>query len=194
LQCINQRSLLPSARGYVPLVRFNGAPSPVAADSSASHIACMVAKTPKRRKASNPLVSALARWESEGGAATSPCPSQRERSVSCSALGRRYSCSGMICLHPSSGNFRTRRCPGRGAPHGGTEGANRFAFFTSIRMTSGDRSDALPADPLSSRRRALVAWAAPQTSACDQGPVLLLPNEIRATTRRALRCCGGCSG
>jgi hypothetical protein len=28
----------------------------------------MVAKTPKRRKASNPLASALARWESEGGA------------------------------------------------------------------------------------------------------------------------------
>jgi hypothetical protein len=28
----------------------------------------MVAKTPKRHKASNPLASALARWESEGGA------------------------------------------------------------------------------------------------------------------------------
>lgn len=41
---------------------------PMAAGSSASHIACMVAKTPKRRNASNPLASALARWESEGGA------------------------------------------------------------------------------------------------------------------------------
>jgi hypothetical protein len=28
----------------------------------------MVAKTPKRRKASNPLAGALARWENEGGA------------------------------------------------------------------------------------------------------------------------------
>jgi len=28
----------------------------------------MIAKTPKGRKASNPLASALARWESEGGA------------------------------------------------------------------------------------------------------------------------------
>jgi hypothetical protein len=46
---------------------LHGAPSPVAAGSSACHIACMIAKTPKRRKASNPPASALARWESEGG-------------------------------------------------------------------------------------------------------------------------------
>ena len=51
---------------------LHGAPFPVAADSSASHIACMVAKTPKRRKASNPLAGALARWESEGGALVGP--------------------------------------------------------------------------------------------------------------------------
>jgi hypothetical protein len=75
---INKRSLAPFARrlgrsGDVDM----GAPFPVAADSSASHIACMVAKTPKRRKASNPLASALARWESEGGA---PGPASEEPS------------------------------------------------------------------------------------------------------------------
>jgi len=43
-------------------------PVPVAEGSSACHIAYMNAKKPKRRKASNPLASALARWESEGGA------------------------------------------------------------------------------------------------------------------------------
>ena len=32
----------------------------------------MVAKTPNRRKASNPLAGALARWESEGGALLGP--------------------------------------------------------------------------------------------------------------------------
>lgn len=40
-------------------------------------ITCMAAKTPKRRKASNPLASALARWESEGGA---PGPASEEPS------------------------------------------------------------------------------------------------------------------
>ena len=37
----------------------------------------MIAKTPKRRKASNPLANALARWESEGGA---PGPASEEPS------------------------------------------------------------------------------------------------------------------
>jgi hypothetical protein len=59
---INQRSLAPFARrlhrsGAV----LHGALFQVAAGSSASHIACMAAKTPERRKASNPLASALAR-------------------------------------------------------------------------------------------------------------------------------------
>ena len=49
---------------------LHGAPFPVAAGSSAFHIACMIAKTPKRPKASNPLASALA--ESEGGALLTP--------------------------------------------------------------------------------------------------------------------------
>ena len=53
----------------------------------------MVAKTPKRRKASNPLASALARWESEGGAPgpasglsrdkTLPLSEEEERILQC---------------------------------------------------------------------------------------------------------------
>jgi hypothetical protein len=47
--------------------------SQVAAGAQASHIAWMISKTPERRKAgaSNALAAALARWESEGGAAGS---------------------------------------------------------------------------------------------------------------------------
>ena len=37
----------------------------------------MVAKTPKRRKASNPLAGALANWESEGGALLGPASELR---------------------------------------------------------------------------------------------------------------------
>jgi hypothetical protein len=91
---INQRSLAPSARrlGRSGAV-YMGAPFPVAADSSASHIACMIAKTPKRRKASNPPASALARWENEGGASgpasglsrdkTLPLSEEEERILQC---------------------------------------------------------------------------------------------------------------
>jgi hypothetical protein len=74
---INQRSLAPFARRLGRSGAVYMAPFPVAADSSASHIACMVAKTPKRRKASDPLGSALARWESEGGV---PGPASEESS------------------------------------------------------------------------------------------------------------------
>jgi hypothetical protein len=42
--------------------------SQVAMGSSASHLACMIAKKPKRPKPSDSLASALAGWESEGGA------------------------------------------------------------------------------------------------------------------------------
>ena len=49
----------------------------MAVGAQASHIAWMIAKTPKRRKASNPLANALARWESEGGA---PGPASEEPS------------------------------------------------------------------------------------------------------------------
>jgi ferric-dicitrate binding protein FerR (iron transport regulator) len=49
----------PLRAGYVALARPAWRLVPMAAGSSASHIACMVAKTPKRRKASNPLASAL---------------------------------------------------------------------------------------------------------------------------------------
>lgn len=58
----------PQCAGYVALALVTWRLVPMAAGSSAPHMACMVAKTPKRRKASNPLASALARWESEGGA------------------------------------------------------------------------------------------------------------------------------
>jgi hypothetical protein len=62
----------PQCAGYVALAPVTWRLVPMAAGSSASHITCMVAKTPKRRKASNPLASALARWESEGGALLTP--------------------------------------------------------------------------------------------------------------------------
>ena len=39
----------------------------------------MIAKKPKRRKASNPLASALARWESEGGALLGPASEEPSR-------------------------------------------------------------------------------------------------------------------
>jgi hypothetical protein len=75
---INQRSFGALCAPATSLWRgLHFAPFPVAADSSASHIACMIAKTPKRRMASNPLASALARWESEGGA---PGPASEEPS------------------------------------------------------------------------------------------------------------------
>jgi hypothetical protein len=92
---INQRSLAPFAR-WLARSFWRGlhfALFPVAADSSASHIACMIAKTPKRRKASNPPASALARWENEGGASgpasglsrdkTLPLSEEEERILQC---------------------------------------------------------------------------------------------------------------
>jgi hypothetical protein len=76
---INQRSLASFAcwlaRSLWRALHF--ASFPVAADSSGSHLACMIAKTPKRPKPSDSLASALARWESEGGA---PGPASEEPS------------------------------------------------------------------------------------------------------------------
>ena len=72
------KNLAPSTPPATSLWRgLHGAPFPVAASSSAAHMACMIAKKPKRRKPSNPLASALARWESEGGA---PGPASEESS------------------------------------------------------------------------------------------------------------------
>jgi hypothetical protein len=70
---MDQRTLAPSTPPATSLWRgLHGASFAVAAGSSAFHIECMIAKTPKRRKASNPLASAVARWESEGGALLTP--------------------------------------------------------------------------------------------------------------------------
>jgi hypothetical protein len=60
----------PQCAGYVALALVTWRPVPGWRQELTSHIASMIAKTPKRRKASasNPLASALARWGSEGGA------------------------------------------------------------------------------------------------------------------------------
>ena len=73
--------------------------SQVAAGSSASHIGCMVAKTQKRRKASNPLASALARWENEGGASGPGSVPSRDQPVLLSEdEGRILQCLGAAVL------------------------------------------------------------------------------------------------
>jgi hypothetical protein len=60
----------------------------------------MVTKTPKRRKASNPLASALARWESEGGATGSASEEpSRDKPVPLSEEeGRILQCLGAAVL------------------------------------------------------------------------------------------------
>jgi hypothetical protein len=61
----------------------------------------MIAKTPKRRqaRASNPLASALARWESEGGAPVSASEPSRHRPVPLSAGEERIlQCLGAAVL------------------------------------------------------------------------------------------------
>jgi hypothetical protein len=60
----------------------------------------MIAKTPKRRKASNPLASALARWESEGGALLEPASAlSRDKPVLLSEdEGRILQCLGAAVL------------------------------------------------------------------------------------------------
>lgn len=59
----------------------------------------MIAKTPKRRKASNPLASALARWESEGGAPGPASELSRDKPVPLSEEERRIlQCLGAAVL------------------------------------------------------------------------------------------------
>ena len=125
--------------------------SQVAARAQASHIAPMIAKTPKRRKAgaSNPLASALARWESEGGA---PGPASEEpsrhRPIPLSAGEERIlQCLGAAVLLQWNdlptwgGPYASPRVPGRpiagptrAARHTGAlicEGAPRQASVTT---------------------------------------------------------------
>ncbi|HEV2079889.1 MAG TPA: hypothetical protein VGR19_08355 [Allosphingosinicella sp.] len=59
----------------------------------------MIAKTPKRRKASNPLASALARWDSEGGAPGPASELSRDKPVPLSEEeGRILQCLGAAVL------------------------------------------------------------------------------------------------
>ena len=90
-------ALNPPATSALALVTWRLVP--MAAGSSASHIACMVAKTPKRRKASNPLASALARWENEGGASGPASALSRDKPVLLSEdEGRILQCLGAAVL------------------------------------------------------------------------------------------------
>jgi hypothetical protein len=89
----------PQCAGYVALALAAWLLVPMAAGSSASHIACMVAKTPKRRKASSPLASALARWENEGGASEPESAPSRGKPVLLSEdEGRILQCLGAAVL------------------------------------------------------------------------------------------------
>jgi hypothetical protein len=89
----------PRCAGYVALALVTWRLVPMAAGSSASHIACMVAKTPKRRKASNPLASAVARWENEGGASGPASALSRDKPVLLSEdEGRILQCLGAAVL------------------------------------------------------------------------------------------------
>jgi hypothetical protein len=59
----------------------------------------MIAKKPKRRKPSNPLASALARWESEGGASGLASEPSRAKPVPLSEVERRIlQCLGAAVL------------------------------------------------------------------------------------------------
>ncbi len=59
----------------------------------------MTAKKPKRRKPSNPLASALARWESEGGASGLASEPSRAKPVPLSEVERRIlQCLGAAVL------------------------------------------------------------------------------------------------
>jgi hypothetical protein len=110
--------------------------SQVAAGDQASHSASMIAKTSKTRKASasNPLASALARWESEGGA---PGPASEEPSCHqpmplSEGEKRMLQCLGAAALlqwnelpTPSSSNFSTTPLPWLRGADGAIEGADR---------------------------------------------------------------------
>jgi hypothetical protein len=58
----------------------------------------MIAKTPKRRKASNPPASALARWENEGGASGPASGLSRDKAVFSEQEGHILQCLGAAVL------------------------------------------------------------------------------------------------
>jgi hypothetical protein len=89
--------------GHVALARPHGAPLPgVAAGAQASHMTLMIARTPERRQASasHPLASALANWESEGGApgSASEDPSRHQATALSEGEQRVLQCLGAAVL------------------------------------------------------------------------------------------------
>jgi hypothetical protein len=108
---------------------------------------------------------------------------------SCSALGRRYSCSGRSAhTHPGA-TFRARRCHGRGAPDGATEGADRALSSHAQRWRTGigvKRCRRIPKLQQAGSGGPEQLHGLPRVIE-DRCP--LLPMKARARTRRALRCC-----